>query len=68
MGDNDDENTGIQIIVTAIQEPLRQIVSNSGGEGSVVISKILDQKGDFGYNAKTDKYENMLKAGGFKLL
>ncbi len=63
VGDNDDENTGIQIIVTAIQEPLRQIVSNSGGEGSVVISKILDKKGDFGYNAKTDNYENMLKAG-----
>jgi len=62
-GENDDENTGIQIISTAIQEPLRQIVANSGGEGSVVISKILNKKGDFGYNAKTDTYENMLKAG-----
>ena len=62
-GDNDDENTGIQIIATAIQEPLRQIVANSGGEGSVVISKILSKKGDFGYNAKTETYENMLKAG-----
>ena len=62
-GENDDENTGIQIIATAIQEPLRQIVANSGGEGSVVISKILNKKGDFGYNAKTDTYENMLKAG-----
>ena len=62
-GDNDDENTGIQIIATAIQEPLRQIVANSGGEGSVVISKILNKKGDFGYNAKTETYENMLKAG-----
>jgi chaperonin GroEL len=62
-GENDDENTGIQIIGTAIQEPLRQIVANSGGEGSVVISKILSKKGDFGYNAKTDTYENMLKAG-----
>ena len=62
-GENDDENTGIQIIATAIQEPLRQIVANSGGEGSVVISKILSKKGDFGYNAKTDTYENMLKAG-----
>ncbi|MAZ57952.1 MAG: chaperonin GroEL [Flavobacteriales bacterium] len=62
-GENDDENTGVQIIATAIQEPLRQIVANSGGEGSVVISKILSKKGDFGYNAKTDTYENMLKAG-----
>ena len=62
-GENDDENTGIHIIGTAIQEPLRQIVANSGGEGSVVISKILNKKGDFGYNAKTDTYENMLKAG-----
>jgi|TARA_Y100000994_G_scaffold249594_1_gene262371 chaperonin GroEL len=63
IGDNDDENTGIQIISTAIQEPLRQIVANAGGEGSVVISKILEKKGDFGYNAKSEKYENMLKAG-----
>ena len=62
-GENDDENTGVQIITTAIQEPLRQIVSNAGGEGSVVISKIIAKKGDFGYNAKTDTYENMLKAG-----
>ncbi|MAQ47454.1 MAG: chaperonin GroEL [Flavobacteriales bacterium] len=62
-GENDDENTGIDIIATAIQEPLRQIVANSGGEGSVVISKILTKKGDFGYNAKNDSYENMLKAG-----
>ena len=62
-GENDDENTGVQIIAIAIQEPLRQIVANSGGEGSVVISKILSKTGDFGYNAKTDKYENMLKAG-----
>ncbi|MAQ31118.1 MAG: chaperonin GroEL [Flavobacteriales bacterium] len=62
-GVNEDENTGIQIIATAIQEPLRQIVTNAGGEGSVVISKILSKKGDFGYNAKSDTYENMLKAG-----
>ena len=61
--DNEDEKTGVQIIARAIQEPLRQIVTNSGGEGSVVISKILNKKGDFGYNAKTDTYENMLKAG-----
>ena len=50
-------------IASAIQEPLRQIVQNAGGEGSVVISKILTKKGDFGYNAKTETYENMLKAG-----
>ena len=62
-GENDDENTGIQIVATAVQEPLKQIVSNSGGEGAVVISKILTKKGDFGYNAKNDTYENMLKAG-----
>ena len=61
--ENDDESTGIQIVATAIQEPLRQIVSNSGGEGSVVIAKILTKKGDFGYNAKNDSFENMLKAG-----
>ena len=61
--ENDDESTGIQIVATAIQEPLRQIVSNSGGEGSVVIAKILAKKGDFGYNAKNDTFENMLKAG-----
>jgi len=63
VGENDDENTGIQIIATAVQEPLRQIVVNSGGEGAVVISKILNKKGDFGYNAKNETYENMLKAG-----
>ena len=62
-GDNDDENTGIQIIATAVKAPLKQIVENSGGEGAVVISKILTKKGDFGYNAKNDTYENMLKAG-----
>ena len=63
QGDNDDENTGIQIIATAVQAPLKQIVENSGGEGAVVISKILTKTGDFGYNAKNDTYENMLKAG-----
>ena len=62
-GENEDESTGIQIIATAIQEPLRQIVENAGGEGSVVISKVLTKKGDYGYNAKTETYENMLKAG-----
>jgi len=62
-GENGDEHTGIQIIATAVQEPLRQIVANSGGEGSVIVSKILTKNGDFGYNAKTDKYENMLKVG-----
>lgn len=60
---NADERTGINIIERAIEEPLRQIVENAGGEGSVVVAKVLDGKGDFGYNAKTDEYVNMLKAG-----
>ena len=46
-----------------IEEPLRQIVANAGGEGSVVVAKIKDEKGDYGYNAKTDEYVNMLQAG-----
>ncbi len=58
-----DEATGIKIIDRAIEEPLRQIVENAGGEGSVVVSKVLEGKGDFGYNAKTDEYVKMLKAG-----
>lgn len=62
-GENDDENTGIQIIYRAIEEPLRQIVSNAGGEGSVIINKIKEGKDDFGYNAKTDEFVNMLEAG-----
>ncbi len=62
-GDNDDETTGIQIVKRAIEEPLRQIVANAGGEGSVVVNKVKEGTGAFGYNARTDKYEDMLKAG-----
>ena len=62
-GDNDDEQTGINIITRAVQEPLRQIVENAGMEGSVIVAKILDGKGDFGFNAKTDKFEGLYKAG-----
>ena len=62
-GDNDDENTGIQIIRRALEEPLRQIVHNAGGEGSVVIQKVKEGKADFGYNARTEVYENLIGAG-----
>ncbi len=61
--DNDDEVTGINIIRRAIEEPLRQIVANAGGEGSVVVQKVKEGKGAFGYNARKDVYEDMLKAG-----
>lgn len=60
---NADEATGIQIVERAIEAPLRTIVENAGGEGSVVVSKVLEGKKDFGYDAKTDKYVNMLEAG-----
>ena len=62
-GENEDENTGIAIIRRAIEEPLRQIVFNAGGESSVVVNKVREGKGDFGYNARTDVFENLLKAG-----
>ena len=62
-GDNADETTGIQIIRRAIEEPLRQIVFNAGKEGSVVVQKVLEGKGDFGYNARFDRYEDLVKAG-----
>jgi len=62
-GENDDETTGIHIVASAIEEPLRQIAANAGVEGSVVIQKIREHKGDFGYNARTDEYVNMLEAG-----
>ena len=62
-GDNADETTGIQIIRRAIEEPLRQIVFNAGKEGSVVVQKVLEGKGDFGYNARYDRYEDLVKAG-----
>ena len=61
--ENEDELTGVQIIMRALEAPLRQIVSNAGGEGAVVVSKIKEGKADFGYNAKTDTFEPMLEAG-----
>lgn len=61
--DNADEQTGIEIIRRAIEEPLRQIVANAGGEGAVVVQRVKEGKGDFGYNARTDQYEDMRKAG-----
>ncbi len=62
-GENDDETTGIHIVAKAIEEPLRQIASNAGVDGSVVIQKIKEGKDDFGYNARTDQYVNMYEAG-----
>ena len=62
-GDNDDQTTGIQIVKRAIEEPLRQIVNNAGGEGSVVVNKVREGEGSFGYNAREDRYEDMLEAG-----
>jgi len=62
-GDNDDETTGIRIVARAIEEPLRTIAENAGVDGSVIIQKIREGKGDFGYNARTDEYCNMFEAG-----
>ncbi|MCQ2331500.1 MAG: chaperonin GroEL, partial [Paludibacteraceae bacterium] len=62
-GDNEDEQTGIEIIRRAIEEPLRQIVKNAGKEGAVVVDKVRNGKGDFGYNARKDEYENLKAAG-----
>lgn len=62
-GDNADEQTGINIVCRAIEEPLRQIVFNAGGEGAVVVNKVREGKGDFGYNAREDKYEDLRAAG-----
>lgn len=62
-GANEDETTGIEIVKRALEEPLRQIVQNSGMEGSVVVQKIKEGKDDFGYNAREDRYENLFKAG-----
>ena len=62
-GDNADEQTGINIVCRAIEEPLRQIVTNAGGEGAVVVDKVRQGKGDYGYNAREDKYEDLRKAG-----
>ncbi len=62
-GANDDETTGIQIVRRAIEEPLRQIVANAGEEGAVVVQKVKEGQGDYGYNARTDTYENLMAAG-----
>ena len=62
-GDNDDETTGIEIVRRAIEEPLRQIADNAGVEGAVVVQKVREGKGDYGYNARTDTYENLMAAG-----
>lgn len=62
-GDNTDEQTGINIVARAIEEPLRQIVFNAGGEGAVVVQKVREGNGDFGYNARTDSYEDLRQVG-----
>ena len=62
-GENEDEQTGIEIIRRAIEEPLRQIVTNAGKEGAVIVQKVREGENDFGYNARTDKYENMMTVG-----
>ncbi len=62
-GSNQDESTGIKIVKRAIEEPLRQIVANAGGEGSVVVAKVSEGSADFGFNAKNDEYVNMFEAG-----
>ena len=62
-GENEDENTGIQIVRRALEEPLRQIIANAGGEGSIVVQKVMEGTGDFGYNARTERYENLIAAG-----
>lgn len=62
-GENEDETTGIEIVKRAIEEPLRQIVINAGKEGAVVVQKVWEGKDDFGYNARTDEYQNLMEAG-----
>ncbi|MFR9504062.1 MAG: chaperonin GroEL [Rikenellaceae bacterium] len=62
-GDNEDQTTGIQIVKRAVEEPLRQIVFNAGGEGSVVVNKVRESEGAVGYNARDDRYEDLLAAG-----
>lgn len=61
--DNDDEMTGIAIVKRALEEPLRQIIANAGGEGSIIVQKVKEGKDDFGYNARTEQYENLIKSG-----
>jgi len=62
-GENDDQEHGVNIVRTAIEAPLRTIVANAGGEGSVVVNKVKEGKGDFGYNARNDVYENLIESG-----
>lgn len=62
-GENNDEQTGINIVCRAIEEPLRQIVANAGGEGAVVVNNVREGKGDYGYNARAEKYEDLRAAG-----
>lgn len=62
-GANEDEQTGVAIVKRAIEEPLRQIISNAGGEGAVIVQKVAEGKGDFGYNARTETFENLFDAG-----
>ncbi len=62
-GENDDENTGIAIVKRALEEPIRQIVENAGIEGSIIVQKVKEGKGDYGFNARTDVYENLLETG-----
>ena len=62
-GECDDEQTGIEIVIRAIEEPLRQISTNAGKEGAVIVQKVREGEGDFGYNARADRFENMLAAG-----
>jgi chaperonin GroEL len=62
-GENDDEVTGIAIVKRAAEEPLRQIIANAGGEGAVIVQKVREGKEDFGYNARTETYEKLYKAG-----
>jgi chaperonin GroEL len=60
---NEDQKTGVEIVTRALEEPLRQIVANAGLEGSVVVDKVKNGKGDFGFNALTEEYEDLVKAG-----
>jgi chaperonin GroEL len=62
-GDNEDEDTGISIVKRAVEEPLRQIIANSGGEGAVIVQKVKEGKDDFGYNARTEQFQNLYEAG-----
>jgi chaperonin GroEL len=62
-GETEDENTGIAIVKRALEEPLRQIITNAGGEGSIIVQKVKEGKDDFGYNARTEQYENLIKSG-----